>query len=126
TQMPAIFTQQNACEEEMNEDRRQHELERLQAAAREKNTVVVYAWTQNGVEPVIYEFQDSFKLPNFYFTLSDPDIPAPARIAPIQRYNRTLDAWTRFDVGHMVTLHERDAGILFVRDACIRECMDFD
>ncbi|KAG0700380.1 hypothetical protein DFH29DRAFT_1080705 [Suillus ampliporus] len=136
TQMPAIFTQQNAREEEMNEDRRQHELERLQAATWEKNTVVVYAWTQNGVKPVIYEFQDGFKLPNFYFTLSvlqrlcmtseDPDIPTPARIAPIQRYNRTLDAWTRFNVGHMVTLHEHDAGILFVRDARIRECMDFD
>ncbi|KAG1727915.1 hypothetical protein EDD22DRAFT_961155 [Suillus occidentalis] len=135
TQMPAIFTQQNAREEEMNEDRHQRELEHLQAAAREKNTVVVYAWTQNGAEPVIYEFQDGFMLPNFYFTLSvlqrlcmtseDPDIPAPARIAPIQRYNRTLDAWMRFDVGHMVTLHECDAGILFVRDARIRECVDF-
>ncbi|KAG1788960.1 uncharacterized protein HD556DRAFT_1538510 [Suillus plorans] len=134
--MPAIFTQQNAREEEMNEERRQCELERLQAAAREKNTVVVYAWTQNGVEPIIYEFQDGFKLPNFYFTLSVlqklcmtsevPDIPAPARIAPIQRYNRALDTWTQFDVGHMVTLHERDAGILFVRDARVRECVDFD
>ncbi|KAG1726063.1 uncharacterized protein EDB91DRAFT_1086884 [Suillus paluster] len=97
-QMPAIFMQQNACEEEMNEERHQCELERLQAAAQEKNTVVVYAWIQNGVEPIIYEFQDGFKLPNFYFSLSvlhklcmtseDPDVPAPARIAPIQRYNQ--------------------------------------
>ncbi|KAG1853723.1 hypothetical protein DFJ58DRAFT_728118 [Suillus subalutaceus] len=116
-QMPAIFTQQNACEEEMNEERRQRELERLQAAAQG-------------------EEHYGFKLPNFYFTLlvlhklcmtsKDPDVPAPARIAPIQRYNRALNTWTRFDVGHMVTLHECDAGILFVRDACVRECVDFD
>lgn len=100
--MPDVFMQQNARKEEMNKDRCQHELERLQAAAREKNTVVIYTWTQNGAEPVIYEFQDSFRLPNFYFTLSvlqqlcmaskDSDIPAPARITPIQRYNCTLDA----------------------------------
>jgi hypothetical protein len=59
-------------------------------------------------------------------TSEDPDIPAPARIAPIQWYNHTLDAWTWFDVGHMVTLHEHNTGILFVRDARIRECVDFD
>jgi hypothetical protein len=68
--MPAIFMQQNACEEKMNKDRCQHELEHLQAAAWEKNTVVICAWTQNGAEPVIYEFQDGFMLPNFYFMLS--------------------------------------------------------
>ncbi|KAG2095666.1 uncharacterized protein F5147DRAFT_778570 [Suillus discolor] len=135
TQMPAIFTQQNAHEEELQEDRCQQDLERVQAAQREKNTVVVYAWSEDGIEPVIYEFQDGFKLPNFSFSLdilrklgmvSHSDNILTATILPIQRYNRLLGTWTRFDVDHMVSLQERDNGVLLVKDAHVKDCIDLE
>jgi len=46
TQMPPIFTQQNAREEELQEERRQQDLQRVRAVQREKNTVIVYAWSK--------------------------------------------------------------------------------
>jgi len=49
-----------------------------------------------------------------------------ANVLPIQRYNRALGVWTRFDVGHMVTLQERDGGVLLVKDARVKDCIDLD
>jgi hypothetical protein len=81
------------------------------------------------MEPTIYEFQEGFLFPNFFFShdvlrklciLSDDT----AQMPPIQRYNRVLDTWMRFDVGHMVTLHDRDGGALLVKNACVKDCVD--
>ncbi|KAG2738134.1 hypothetical protein P692DRAFT_20640560, partial [Suillus brevipes Sb2] len=129
TQMPALFTQQNAVEEAIQEEERQREHERIQAAQRAKNNVIVYAWTQDGAEPTIYEFQEGFKFPNFFFSrdvLCKLDILAEdtTQVPPIQRYNCVLDTWMRFDVGHMVTLQDRDGGALLVKNACVKDCVD--
>lgn len=67
--------------------------------------------------------------PNFFFShdvlrkleiLSEDTVQVP----PIQRYNRVLDTWMRFDVGHMVTLHDRDGGALLVKNTCVKDCVD--
>ncbi|KAG2145258.1 hypothetical protein DEU56DRAFT_754116 [Suillus clintonianus] len=121
--MPAIFTQQNAREEELQEDRRQRDLERVQAAH------------EDGIEPIIYEFQDGFKLPNFSFSLDvlhklgmvshDKSVLATT-ILPIQHYNCLLGTWTHFDIGHMVSLQERDNSILLVKDPHVKDCVDLE
>ncbi|KAG2125819.1 hypothetical protein DEU56DRAFT_916320 [Suillus clintonianus] len=129
TQIPALFTQQNAIEESIQEEERQRDRERLQAAQRAKNNIIIYAWIKDGTEPIIYEFQEGFTFPNFFFShdmlrkleiLSEDTVQVP----PVQRYNRVLDTWMRFDVGHMVTLHDRDGGALLVKNACVKDCID--
>jgi hypothetical protein len=85
---------------------------------------------QDGAEPTIYEFQQGFMFPNFFFSCDIlqkldilPDTSAPLRV---QRYNRLLQTWTMFDMGHMVTLQPRDGGILLVKDARVKDCIGFD
>ncbi|KAG2145728.1 hypothetical protein BD769DRAFT_1346769, partial [Suillus cothurnatus] len=128
-QMPVLFMQQNAIEEAMQEEERQRDCECIQAAQQAKNNIIVYAWTQDGMEPTIYEFQEGFLFPNFFFShdmlrklciLSDDT----AQMPPIQRYNCVLDTWMHFDVGHMVTLHDHDGGALLVKNACVKDCVD--
>ncbi|KAH7926698.1 hypothetical protein BV22DRAFT_1127940 [Leucogyrophana mollusca] len=126
TQMPPAFTAQNAREEEIEEEQRQRDREQIQAAQRAKNNVLTYAWTEDGLVPMIYEFQDGFKLPRFFFTIDVLRKLGLDPTRPVQRYNRLLDIWTHFDVGHMVTLMPRDNGILLVKQAHVSECKDFD
>jgi hypothetical protein len=49
--MPALFTQQNAIEEAMQEEERQRDRKHIQAAQWAKNNVIVYAWTQVSLLP---------------------------------------------------------------------------
>ncbi|KAG2037614.1 hypothetical protein BDR03DRAFT_1010659 [Suillus americanus] len=129
TQMPALFTQQNAIEESIQEEEQQRDHERLQAVQCAKNNIIIYAWIKDGTEPIIYEFQEGFMFPNFFFShdvLCKLEILSEdtAQVPPMQRYNCVLDTWTCFDVGHMVTLHDRDGGALLVKNACVKDCID--
>jgi hypothetical protein len=85
---------------------------------------------QDGAEPTIYEFQQGFTFLNFFFSRDirqKLDILPDTASAPlcVQRYNRLLQTWTMFDMGHMVTLQPRDGGILLVKDARIKDCIGF-
>ncbi|KAG2146624.1 hypothetical protein DEU56DRAFT_753533 [Suillus clintonianus] len=123
---------------------RDHDLE---VAERAKNNVIVYAWSearlhmhntitmsltliQDGTEPTIYEFQQGFKFPNFFFShnvLQKLNMLYDATPAPlcVQRYNHLLEMWTMFDLGHMVILQPHNGGILLVKQACVKDCIGF-
>jgi hypothetical protein len=51
-QMPALFMQQNAIEEAMQEEEHQRDHKYIQAAQWAKNNIIVYAWTQVSLLPL--------------------------------------------------------------------------
>jgi len=66
--MPTIFTDQLRREQELLEDQRQCDAERIQNEKRSKQSVVVYAWNQDASPPLIRMFQAGFTWPFFVLT----------------------------------------------------------
>ncbi|KAF8834058.1 hypothetical protein BDN67DRAFT_1016908 [Paxillus ammoniavirescens] len=119
TQLPVLFTIQHTQEEEIGEARHHADLSYLEAAERARNSVI------DDTCPVLYEFQEGFKLPNFRFSqtvllkLGLPD-------CNVQRYNTLLQEWIRFDIGHSIRLEDCDGQVLLVKATPVERCLHLD
>ncbi|KIJ60419.1 hypothetical protein HYDPIDRAFT_32225 [Hydnomerulius pinastri MD-312] len=125
TQMPALFTEQNPWEEVLEESRRQADRLVLDASQHAKNNVMVYMWTKDDILPVIHDFQEGFKLPNFFFSCAVL-LQLCMVDCDVQRYDWLLDTWVGFDTGHVVTVKDRDNHVLLVKSTDVTDCHDLD
>ena len=126
--MPAIFTDQLRREQELLEDQRQRDAERIQNEKRSKQSVVVYAWNQDASPPLIRMFQAGFTWPFFVLTpkiLSFVGLADTADRGGLQMYETaSLGAWVHIDGGH--TLEVREGQRIFIKDVAVRDYQDFD
>ena len=126
--MPAIFTEQLRREQELLEDQRQLDADRIQNEKRTKQSVVIYAWNQDASPPLIRMFQAGFTWPFFVLTpsiLSLLGLADAARHGGLQMYETaSLRAWVHIDDGH--TLEVREGHRIFIKDVAVRDYQDFD
>jgi len=126
--MPAIFTDQLRREQELLEDQRQRDAERIQNEKRSKQSVIVYAWNQDASPPLIRMFQAGFTWPFFVLTpqiLSFVGLTDTADRGGLQMYETaSLGAWVHIDGGH--TLEVREGQRIFIKDVAVRDYQDFD
>ncbi|KAF8885198.1 hypothetical protein BD779DRAFT_1673833 [Infundibulicybe gibba] len=126
--MPAVFTQQIAVEQGLEERQRALDAERLDNIQKTKNCVIGYAWTIKSPEAVVFEFQGGFTFPYFVITLdvlSNLELPIAGDDNPcVKLYNHTVMTWTKVKVGHVITLKGREC--IFLKALDVTECHDFD
>jgi hypothetical protein len=126
--MPAIFTEQLRREQELLEDQRQRDADRIQNEKRAKQSVVIYAWNQDASPPLIRMFQAGFTWPFFVLTPSILSLVGLADAADhggLQMYETaSLGAWVHIDSGHTLEVHEGHR--IFIKDVAVRDYQDFD
>jgi hypothetical protein len=87
--MPAIFTEQWPRERELQEERRKQDARRALVAEQAKHTTVIYAWSDDGQNPQVHEFQGGFTWPFFTLTahiLSAVNLNKPSSESCVQLY----------------------------------------
>jgi hypothetical protein len=132
SQMPPVFTEQYAQEQDLAEKRRKAEAERLDAIAKAKHRVVAYSWIHNSEEPTVFTFQGGFTWPHFVVTLEvllDLDLVSE-EVDDISRlriliYDFSLRSWSKFKLPYVVTLKEEQRCIFF-KGVKVMECLNFD
>lgn len=126
--MPTIFTEQLRREQELLEDQRQRDAERIQNEKRAKHSVVIYAWNKDASPPLIRMFQAGFTWPFFVLTprvLSLVGLAEAADHGGLQMYETaSLGAWVHIDGGH--TLEVREGHRIFIKDVAVHDYQDFD
>jgi hypothetical protein len=80
---------------------------------------------QNNCRPVLHEFQDGFKYPNFFFS---PSVLSKLDLLDcgVQCFNLTLHKWVGFDTGHFIKLEVRDHRVILVKAEDVNCCVDFE
>lgn len=130
SQMPAIFTEQYAREQELAESRRRADAARLATLECSKNQVITYGWQSNGAEPTVFAVQGTFKWPHFIVDTSilqeldlmlPSDDPSTVRIKLYQPAYRT---WVKIKPGYVITLTE--GACIYLKGSQVEDCAHFD
>jgi hypothetical protein len=127
--MPPIFTEQWQREQEIAEENRKRNAQRLADSTKAKHGVVVYAWSEDGSPPTVHEFQSGFSWP--FFTLI-PEILSVVNLTGagsttrslVQLYRRALGVWVGVDAGYVVELHAGDR--VFLKASHVKDTLEFD
>jgi hypothetical protein len=128
SQMPPIFTEQYAQEQDLAEKRCKAEAERLGAIAKAKHCIVAHAWIHNSEEPTVFTFQGGFTWLHFLVMLEvlrDLDLVSE-EVDNISRlriliYDFSLRSWSKFKLPYVVTLKE-ERRCIFFKGAKVMEC----
>ncbi|KAF8172148.1 hypothetical protein BJ912DRAFT_827803, partial [Pholiota molesta] len=120
--MAPVFTEQIRIQQELAEQHRREEAAQKTSDHRAKQTILVYVWTEDDVEPEIVLIQDGFTLPHFQFTeevllrtLGSVDVQ-------FQVFNMDYGVWAMAIVNHVVTVSAK--GRIFIKASHVRSCKD--
>lgn len=124
-----IFTEQRQREQELAEENRKRDAQRLAAnSTKSKHGVIVYTWSEDGKPPAVHEFQSGFSSP--FFTLI-PEILSVVDLAGagtthlrVQLYRRALGVWVDVDAGYVAELRAGDR--VFLKASHVQDTLEFD
>ncbi|KAG6915505.1 hypothetical protein DXG01_011153 [Tephrocybe rancida] len=125
SQMPPVFTQQYAIEQEINEWNRNKVAAKNTAIRKAKNSMIVFGWGQDGVESTVYEFQEGFVWPHFVITESVISLlDFATETSQVKIYNCSICMWTKILLGHVVELWDNEQVLL--KAIHVTDCLDLD
>jgi len=127
--MPPIFTEQWQREQELAEENRKRDAQRLADSAKAKHGVVVYAWSEDGKPPTVHEFQLGFSWPFFTLVpeiLSVVDLTSAGSTvrSHVQLYRGALGVWVGVDAGYVLELRAGDR--IFLKASHVEDTLEFD
>jgi hypothetical protein len=127
--MPPIFTEQWQCEQELAEENRKCDAQRLADSTKAKHGVVVYAWSEDGKPPTVHEFQSGFSWPFFTLVpeiLSVVDLTSAGSTvrSRVQLYRSALGVWVGVDAGYVLELRAGDR--IFLKASHVEDTLEFD
>ncbi|KAG2029979.1 hypothetical protein BDR03DRAFT_1003676 [Suillus americanus] len=119
-QLPPLFTAQLEQEHDLDEKQRQRDAVRIKSSQREKYSVTVHAFVQNGEPPSSFVFQTGFQWPHFYLTyevLRELDLPATNledgyQPSKLRLFDPGARAWRGIHQDHMITLQSHEESLI--------------
>jgi hypothetical protein len=113
---------------ELREEKRHQEIKRLENERRAKQTVKVFAWPSNGLEPVVAHIQTGFVWPFFnvsYFVLECVGLVEANNKNCLEYFNDDayVGYWTRLEVGHIFEVREGHS--IFLKTSNVTDCRRF-
>jgi len=124
--MTDIFSAQIALEETLREEVRQIEATRLESKWKVQQTVVVYAWMEDGVVPVSFEVQERFVWPHFILNkavLLSAGFTNISLDTTFNIFRFSLGHWTTVKVNCVVDV--KDSSRVFIKASEVQHCQDF-
>ena len=97
-----IFTEQWQCEQELAEENRKRDAQRLADSTKAKHGVAVYAWSEDGKPPTVHEFQSKF------FSSLTSRVLAARLARTSNSIAALLGVWVGVDAGYVLELHAGD------------------
>ncbi|KAF8813692.1 hypothetical protein BYT27DRAFT_7180444 [Phlegmacium glaucopus] len=128
SQMRPIFTDQSKREQEMRENARVIEEQRLAAIKKVKHTITVCAWLVDGDGPEEFIHQGGFVWPNFCIStavLAAAGFQTADENAWYHLYNRPRRSWQRFKANHFTPVDLTTTEIL-IKAVNVKTCARLD
>ena len=97
-----IFTEQWQREQELAEENRKRDAQRLADSTKAKHGVAVYAWSEDGKPPTVHEFQSKF------FSSLTSRVLAARLARTSNSIAALLGVWVGVDAGYVLELHASD------------------
>lgn len=123
SQMRPIFTDQSKREQELRENARIVEEQRLAAIKKVKHTVTVCAWLSDDDGPEEFIHQGGFVWPNFCIStsiLAAAGFQTSDENAWYHLYNRSRRSWQRFKANHVITVDSTTE--VLIKDVNVKTC----
>ena len=115
-------------EQELAEENRKRDTQRLADSTKAKHGVIVYAWSKDGKPPTIHECQSGFSWPSFTLVpeiLSVVDLTGAGSTARlcVQFYRRARGVWVGVDAGYVLGL--RAGNLIFLKASHVEDTLLF-
>ncbi|KAG1887855.1 hypothetical protein F4604DRAFT_1916701 [Suillus subluteus] len=123
SQLPPVFTNTYATQEEERLRKHQAELLERELALTAQNTVMVFGWAADDEAPTICEFQSGFVLPRVRVTNEWLQSLGLCGDKGCHYFNPTHQCWNKISVGHVLTL----PGVhVYFKNLDVKLAKDFD
>ena len=121
------FSEALARDFELQEEKRQQEIQCIKNKRRLQQTVKVFAWTLDGQEPIVRHFQSGFVWPFFnpsYFVLECVGLLEASNKNLLEQYDvGVYGYWSRVEVGHVIEV--REGYSIFLKSSNVTCCPNF-